>query len=203
MFYSYSRFDLKKLVIASSFMVGVFSATLDVRLQGDVEGPFGSLGSTFLITYQIDQFPSPAYWGSGFSAMNVSATLQSGSTNTTEIAEAGYFAYGDGYSGIDVRFLGLDLQFILVFPLFESAYLPPDSAPKILATKKHPLLGAVYSLSGGSAVAASVLSNGLYEARLTGGGGPEVPEPATAATLAAGILGLSLLRLRSRRTPVR
>lgn len=135
MFSSYPRFDLKKLVIASSFMVGAFSATLDVRLQGDVEDPFGSLGSTFLITYQIDQFPSPAYWGDGFSVTNVSATLQSGSTNATEIAEAGYFAYSDGYSGIDVRFLGLSLQFILVFQPFESAYLPPDSAPKILATK--------------------------------------------------------------------
>jgi hypothetical protein len=193
-------FNFRKLIIVYGFVAAAFAAKMDVQIQGTLRDPFGGFGPTFLITYQIDQFPSPSVSAPDFFIAPITATLESGSLKITESAAVGYFAYDSGYSGVDIWFPASFLGFILQFPDFEPAYAPPAANPKILETKKTGLGGVFLSVDPNPVTGSRRISveEGVYEARLLRTPGPEVPEPATAATLAAGILGLSLLRHRFR-----
>jgi hypothetical protein len=195
------RLVLKSLAIFCVSAGLAFSGTVSVRMGGNIALPTNgdtppepilSLGPTFLITYDINELPTPAFSGSGFTSINVMATLESGTTKYTKAAQAAYFAYDSGYTGIDVRFWDTSLQFILVFFAFDSAFAPPEASPKILVTNKTGLSGSVSTLSGPFMILP--VSEGFYEA--TRAGGPEIPEPGTMALLAGGVVALAVFRRR-------
>lgn len=98
-----SLVSFRKLIIVYGFMAAAFAAKLDVRIQGVLEEPYGGFGPTFLITYQIDQFPSPSSVPElgGFS-VPITATLKSGSLNTTESTDISYYSLASGKSGLDI-----------------------------------------------------------------------------------------------------
>jgi hypothetical protein len=193
-------FNFRKLIIVYGFVAAAFAAKMDVQIQGTLRDPFGGFGPTFLITYQIDQFPSPSVSTPAFFVAPITATLKSGSLKITESASVAYFAYFDGLSSVGIFFPASLLEFSLRFPDFEPAYAPPAANPEILETKKTVLAGVIFPFDPDPVTGSTRISveEGVYEARLLRTPGPEVPEPATAATLAAGILGLSLLRHRFR-----
>lgn len=166
MHFSNTLLKVKRLIVLYGFMAGAFGATLDVRLQGIIDSPSGDLGPTFLITFQIDQFPSPVTSRNDeYFTTDVLATLVSGSKKWTVPAIAGYYGDDFPFPGISILIIvesGLALEFLLDIPSFiDSGFIPPPSGPEVLALKKTGLSGSVFSLRP-TLSKLSPLSNGLY-----------------------------------------
>jgi hypothetical protein len=187
------------------------SATLSVRFEGDWQLIWGSGEppsrdwTHFLITFNIDEFPTPSDCYPGcyevedgtpefarYTTIPVTATVvktggwKGEKTEYTGPAFAMYFVDHTFGSGFQIEFVGNFNSYIMLFEPFELGYEPPQASPKILAMKTSPFQSGWI---GGVCCPADPFFEPFYQAIL-------IPEPGTMATLAAGIVGLGLFRRR-------
>lgn len=164
---------------------------LTANFSFDSPAPFAgsTLGVSFIAPDRAGDFDLPSV---GFGFYDIPGVLTiDGVVRDTQISLGGWFAYGDGYSGIDVRFTdvfaaGDEVQIILetAAPLFSRI----GGTPVLQGVSLTGLGGQIVYYTLASPLVTGVMSAGTYVA--------VVPEPATAVL---GLLGLALVGWRVQR----